>query len=108
MTQSRIARALSLSVGSFLLFAAGYVVNEFQSNKVIKSLFYTDLLTDVRVRLRTIGLIDSKQYEKAVQILVAELRTDVLLLEQFQSTGELGTDGLRLLAEAKQRTHAKP
>lgn len=108
MTRSKIVRTLSVLVGLVLFFAAGYSVNEYQSNQVVKSIYYTDLLTDVRVRLRTIDLVDTKQYEKAVENLVAELQNDILLLEQFKSSGELGSDGSRLLEEAKRRTQSKP
>lgn len=108
MTRPKIVGTLSVLVGFVLFFAAGYFVNEYQSNQVIKSIYYTDLLTDVRVRLRTIDQVDTKQYEKAVENLVTELQNDILLLEQFKSSGELGSDGSRLLEEAKRRAQLKP
>ena len=99
---------LGVVLGLILGFAAGYVVGEYVNGRAIESIYYTDLLADVRNRLRTVSTLDAKQYDKARTDLVRTLRSDIVLLEQLKNAGKLGADGARLLEEAKQRVQSGP
>jgi len=100
-------RMLAVAVGLVLAFGAGYLVSEYVNARALESIYYTDLLTDVRSRLRTVGARDGKQYDKETANLVRTLHSDVVLLEQLKDAGKLGDDGMRLLQAAKQRIQSE-
>jgi hypothetical protein len=103
-----VVRVVATALALILTFGAGYLLSEYLNGRAIESIYYTDLLTDVRSRLRTIGALDGKQYDKARVDLVRTLRSDVVLLEQLKDAGKLGDDGTRLLDAAKQRIQVEP
>ena len=106
MSQVTLIRAAAFLIAVAVAFASGYFVSEYQNGQAMESLVYTDLLTDTRARLRTIGAIDNKRTEEERQRLVMELRSRVAILEQFKDTGKLGSEGAGLLEEAKKRVES--
>jgi hypothetical protein len=107
-TSSAIIRVIAIPLGLALAFVAGYLVSEYFNAQAIESIYYTDLLTNVRSHLRTVDAIDNKQYDKARVDLIRVLRSDALLLEQLKNASKLGSDGTALLDAAKQRTQSEP
>ena len=101
MSRATVIRAAVLLVAVVVAFASGYFASGYENGRAMESLVYTDLLTDTRARLRTIGAIDRRQTEEERRRLVMELRSRVAILEQFKDSGKLGGEAGNLLEEAK-------
>lgn len=99
----RHLRALVVVLIGLACFGAGYFTNEYRNGEILVSIHYTDLLTDTRWRLTILDAINEKQYDNAIKYLIEALRGDVILLEQYNQDGKLGSGGLKLLEKA--RTH---